>query len=46
MIVGYGSNNNRFRVYEKVDSLVCHYDIKHLPQRVLLAIHQFFGPEG
>ena len=45
VFVGYGSNNNRLRVYEKVDWLVYHSDLKHLPQRVLLAIHQFFEPE-
>ena len=44
--VGYGSNNKSLRVYEKVDWLVCHSDLKHLPQRVLLAIHQLFEPEG
>ena len=45
ILVGYGSNNNRLRVYEKVHWLLCHSDLKHLPQRVLLAMHQFFEPE-
>ena len=45
VLVGYGSNNNELRVYEKVDWLVCHSGLKHIPQRVLLAIHQFFEPE-
>ena len=34
VFVGYGSNNNRLRVYEKVDWLFCHSNLKHLPQRV------------
>ena len=45
VLVGYGSNNNRLRVYEKVDWLLCHSDLKHLSQRVLLVIHQFFELE-
>ena len=46
VLVGYGSNNNRLRVYEKVDWQVCHSDLNRLPQRVLLAMHQFFEPES
>ena len=42
VLVGYGSNENRLRVYGKVDlKMVCHSDRKYLPQRVLLEIHQF-----
>ena len=43
VLVGYGSNNNRLRVYERVDWLFFHSDLKHLPQRVLLAIHHFLS---
>ena len=45
VVVVYGSNNNRLRVYEKVDWTVCHSDHKFLPQRVLFAITQFSEPE-
>ena len=41
VLVGYGSNNNRLKIYEKVYWMVCHSDFKHLPQGALLAIHQF-----
>ena len=41
-LVGYGGSNNRLRVYEKVDWMVCHSDFKHLPKGALLSIHQFF----
>ena len=44
-LVGYGGNNNRFRVYEKVDWMVCHSDFKHLPKGALLSIHQLFELE-
>ena len=39
--VGYGSNDNKFRVLEKKDCMVYHSDCKHLHQRLLSAIHQF-----
>ena len=45
VLVGYGSNNNRLRIYENVDWMLCHSDLKHLPERVLLAIHQSFESE-
>ena len=45
VLVGYGSNNNTLRVYEKVDWLLCHSDLKNLSQRVLLGIYQFFERE-
>ena len=38
VLVGYGSNNNRLRVYGNGDETVCHSDHKFLPQRVLFAI--------
>ena len=38
VLVGYGSSNNRLRVYVNVDATVCHSDHKFLPQRVLFAI--------
>ena len=44
ILVGYGSNKNKSRVYEKVDWTVCHSDQKFLPQRLILAIKQFSEP--
>ena len=43
--VGYGSNDNRLRVWEKVDWMVFHSDSKYLHQRQLPVIHQFSQPE-
>ena len=45
VLVVYGSNNSGLRVYEMMDGTVCYSDLKHLSQRVLLAIHQFSEPE-
>ena len=42
--VGYGINDNKLRVSEKVDWVAFHSNRKHLRQRVLPAIHQFFEP--
>ena len=41
----YGSNDNRLRVWEKVDLMVCHSDCKHLHQGLLPAIHQLSESE-
>ena len=40
VLVGYGSNDNRLRIWERVEWMVCHSDRKHLYQRPLPAIHQ------
>ena len=45
VLVGYGSNNNRLSVREKVDWMVYHSAFKHLHQRLLPAIHQLFELE-
>ena len=45
VLVGYGSNKNRLRLYENVDWTVCHSDPEFLPQRVLIAIKQFSEAE-
>ena len=45
VLVEYGSNDNRLRVREKVDWIVCHFDCKHLHQRLLPVMHQFSEPE-
>ena len=46
VLVGYGSNDNRLRVWKKaVDCMVFHSDCKHLHQRLLPEIHQFSEPE-
>ena len=44
VLVGYGSNNNSLRVWEKFDWMVCHSDCKHLHQGLLPAIHQSSEP--
>ena len=44
VLVGYGSNSNRLKIYEKVYWMVSHSDFKHLLQGALLAIHQFSEP--
>ena len=41
--VGYGSNDNRLRVWEKLDYIVCHSDSNHSHQRLLSAITIFLG---
>ena len=38
VLVGYGSSDNKFSVWEKVDRMVCHSDYEHLHQRLLSAI--------
>ena len=43
-LVGYGSNNNSLRAWEKVDWMACHSYWKHLHQRLLPVIHQFSEP--
>ena len=45
ILIGYGSNNNRLRIYEKMDWMVSHSDLMHLPQRILLSIHKSFELE-
>ena len=49
VLVGYGSNDNRLRVWEKVDWIICHSDCKHLYQRSSSssspAIYQLYEPE-
>ena len=38
VLVGYGSNDNRLRLWEKVDWMFYHSHCKHLHQRLLPAI--------
>ena len=45
LLVGYGSNDNRLRVGEMLDWIVCCFNYKQLHQRLLPAINQFFEPE-
>ena len=37
----YGSNDNKLRVLEKVDLMVCYSDCKRLHNRLLPAMYQF-----
>ena len=39
VLVGYGSNNNRLRVLERMKWIVCHSDRKY-PRQLLLAVYQ------
>ena len=41
VLVGHGRNNNRLRVWETVDWMVCYSDCKHLHERLLPEMHQF-----
>ena len=41
VLVGYGSDDNRFRVSERVVWMVCHSDYKHIHQLV----YHFFATE-
>ena len=49
VLVGYGSNENRFRAWKKVNWITCYSDCKHLHQRSssssLSVIYQFYEPE-
>ena len=45
VLVGNEINDNRLRVWEKMDWLVFGSDCKNLHQRLLPAIHQFSEPE-
>ena len=46
VLVGYQSSDNKVKVWEKVDWMICYFDCKHFSQRLLLpAIHQFSEPE-
>ena len=49
VLVGYGSNDNKIRVGEKVNWIICHSDCKHLHQRSssssLPEIYQFYKSE-
>lgn len=38
VLVGYGSNGDGYRPWERVEWMVCDLNYKHLPQRLLLAI--------
>ena len=41
VLVGYRNNDNKLKVWENVDWMVCHSDRKHVHQRLLLpAVHQ------
>ena len=44
-LVGYGSNDNKFKVWEKVDWMVYHSDCKYLYQMLLPAMQQFSEPQ-
>ena len=43
MIIGYGSNDNRVRIWERVEWMICHSDYKYLHQRLLPAIINFLS---
>ena len=45
VLVGYGSNGNKLRLWKKVDWMVFHSVCKYLHQRLLPAMHQFSDPE-
>ena len=45
VLIGYGSDDNRLRVLDKVDWMVSHSNCKHLHQRLLPTMHQFSDPE-
>ena len=45
VLVGYGSNDNKLRLWKKVDWMVFHSVCKHLHQRLLPAVHQLSNPE-
>ena len=45
VLLVYGSNEYRLKISEKVDGMVCHSNCKHLHQRLLPAIHQFYKAE-
>ena len=45
VLVGYGSNNNKLIVYDKVDWTACYSGHKFLSQRALFAIKQFSEPD-
>ena len=45
VLLGYGSNDNKLRVRDKVDWIFSHFNYKHLHQRLLPAIDQFSEPE-
>ena len=40
VLVEYGSNDNMVRVWEKINWMVCHFDSKHLHQKLLPPIFQ------
>ena len=46
VLEGFGSNDNRLMVWEKMDWMVFYSDCKHPYQRQLSAIHQVFEPAG
>ena len=45
VLVGYGSNDYRLKVWQNVDWMICHSNCKHFYSRLLRAMHQFFEPE-
>ena len=45
VLVGYGDNDNRLKIWGKVDWMVCHSDQKHPHQRLPTAIKELSEPE-
>ena len=45
VLVGYESNDNRLRVWEKGDWMAFHSDRKHLHHRLQPLLHQFSEPK-
>ena len=46
VLVGYGSNDNRLRVWEKVDWMVYHSDCRYLHQGLLPPTHDVISDKG
>ena len=45
LLVGYGSTDNRLRVWDRVQQMVCHSYRKHLHQSLLHARRQYSESE-
>ena len=45
VLVGYGDNDNRLKIWGKRDWMVCHSDQKHPHQRLPTAIKELSEPE-
>lgn len=45
VLENYGYNGNRWMVWERVEWMVWHSDLKYLRQRLLLTIYQFSESE-